>query len=192
VPKRREVARWALLLGLVVLLIPASASATWGGGKCALGSSSHCYSLQTWEMEGGSESVKGAQYYSTTSLMSVQEYASGAFVDDEMWLGFDEKEGVIALSPVTGTISGTLDVSGGPPKKRPPKHAAPPLTHAVLVQRGGKTVKVAHTNGRGAFSVRVAPGTYALKGTVGADCQSKTVTVKAKATVRVKLSCSIR
>ncbi len=99
---------------------------------------------------------------------------------------------VIALSPVTGTIAGKLTVGGGPARKRPPKHISPTPSHAILVQRNGRTVKVAHTNSKGAFYVRVAPGTYSLKGTVGADCQSKTVHVKANATVRVSLGCSIK
>ncbi len=90
---RQKVARWALLLGLVALLVPASASAKWDSGKCELSGKDHCYNLQAWEMEGGSESVKGAQYYPTTSLIDVPEFASGAFVDDEMWVGFEEKEG---------------------------------------------------------------------------------------------------
>jgi hypothetical protein len=76
-----------VVLAALLLLAPASASARWGKEKCSL--ETHCYNLQSWEMEGGSESVKGAQYYPTTSLMNVQEYSIGAFVDDEMWLGFD-------------------------------------------------------------------------------------------------------
>lgn len=100
---------------------------------------------------------------------------------------------VTVLSRFSGIIAGTLNVGGGPPHRKRLHQPKPsgPTTHAVLVQRGGRTVKVAHTNSRGEFSVRVAPGAYALRGTVGADCQSKTVTVKANATSHVKLNCSI-
>jgi hypothetical protein len=286
------------MLGLMALLAPASASATWDGGKCELSANGHCYNLQSWEMEGGlveaappdrfaevqtptgpalplerilavagEEAERaGEPFPSFATGEGTLEQAEGTFnagftppegnVDpgyqrlldtpvvvlmtgqhftlsnarvrpgsttptvDAMFVVTDSHTGqitgrglptpdavqqgesltavaaarrrVIALSPVTGTITGIFRVSGGPAKKRPSKHIPPATSHAVLVQRGGKTVKVAHTNGRGGFSVRVAPGTYSLKGTVGADCQPKAVRVQANKTVRVTLGCDIR
>jgi hypothetical protein len=67
-----------------------SADARWGKESCSL--ETHCYDLQGWEMEGGSESVKGAQFYGTTNLMNIQEYSVGR-VSNELWLAFDDKYG---------------------------------------------------------------------------------------------------
>jgi len=94
----------------------------------------------------------------------------------------------ISFHAVKGTIAGLLLVSGGPARKH--KSERQP-THAVIVKKGTRTVAVAHTNGKGAFSIRLRRGTYTLKGTVGSDCQPRTVVVKPAMTVHVKLLCSI-
>jgi hypothetical protein len=96
---------------------------------------------------------------------------------------------VIAFQAVTGTIAGVLDVSGGRVKHK--RKGERERTHAVLIKKASKTVKIAHTNGEGRFTVRISPGTYTLNGTVGADCPRKTVIVKATKTTRVKLLCSV-
>lgn len=84
--------KYALLLSaLLLLLLPATAQARWGKEKCSL--ETHCYDLRSWEMAGGSESVKGAQLNATTSSMNVQQWAEGAHVTDEMWVGFDSAHG---------------------------------------------------------------------------------------------------
>jgi hypothetical protein len=90
---------------------------------------------------------------------------------------------VIAFQTVTGTIAGVLEVSEGRIKRK--------RSHAVFVKKASKTIKVAHTNGEGRFTVRVSPGTYTLNGTVGADCPRETVIVRATKTTRVKLRCSV-
>ncbi len=94
----------------------------------------------------------------------------------------------ISFHAVTGTIAGVLTVSGGPAHKVK-KEREP--TRAVIVKNRSRTIAVAHTNGKGAFSIRLAPGTYTLEGTVGSLCQGKTVVVRPDKTARVKLLCSV-
>lgn len=94
----------------------------------------------------------------------------------------------ISFHAVPGTIAGILKVGGGPPHR---KNNEREPTHAVIVKRGTRTVAVAHTNSKGSFTIRTRPGTYSLRGTVGSDCQTKTLTVKPQKTTRVTLICSI-
>jgi hypothetical protein len=86
------------------------------------------------------------------------------------------KTRAIALHPAMGTISGVLHVSGGRAHKG---RITDQPTHAVLIQRHRRTIKVVHTNSRGRFSVRLSPGTYSLEGPAGSDCQPKTAALKA-------------
>lgn len=94
----------------------------------------------------------------------------------------------VAFHPVMGMVAGTFHVAGGPASLR--KHITSEAGHAILVQQKGKTIKVTHTNSRGGFAVRLSPGGYSLKGTLGV-CRDESVTVKANETVRVSLACSI-
>jgi hypothetical protein len=91
----------------------------------------------------------------------------------------------------TGRITGKLTVTGGPVERGayPDKVRA---GSAVLVKIGSRLVSVLHVNGKGAFTVRLAPGTYALSGTVGGDCHPVEVVVKPHQTSHVSLLCSLR
>ncbi len=80
------------LTGLVVvswLLLPASASATWGN-KCSLGNVHHCYAVAEWPMtgsgNGGGEEVKGISSEFYTTAMLVPEWQQGDFVTNEQWM----------------------------------------------------------------------------------------------------------
>jgi hypothetical protein len=87
-----------LLIGTVmafVLAIPASAGASWGNGECMLTEHNpgHCYAYTYWQMEGGSESVKGAEFIPDTTAMNVPEWNLGAIVNNEGWLSFPSSGG---------------------------------------------------------------------------------------------------
>jgi hypothetical protein len=72
------------------LLLPALASASWDGGVCNQSEGGHCYVLEGWKMS-GVEKIEGASEYIETKDMNVGGWASGAFVDNEMWLGFNSE-----------------------------------------------------------------------------------------------------
>jgi len=83
------------------MLVAAKAQARWGKEACSF--VTHCYDVQGWEMEGGTESVKGAQDIPTTNTINVQEYAEGARVSDEMWVSFPDKyEGWLETGQLAG------------------------------------------------------------------------------------------
>jgi hypothetical protein len=77
----------------VFLLFAAGAQANfWGpGGTCYLGGNEthHCYAIEEWNMAGyPREYGDGAVLYMDTMSMDVPGWASGDFVDDEIWLVF--------------------------------------------------------------------------------------------------------
>lgn len=86
----RYLLRWTLCTILLGLASAAPARARWGNEKCSL--ATHCYAVADWEMEGASEEVKGAELHVTTNAIEAQQYSEGAFLDDEMWVGFPNKE----------------------------------------------------------------------------------------------------
>lgn len=79
----------AALIAALTVLLPASAGATWGN-KCSLGSTHHCYAIAEWAMSGtgngGGEEVKGLSSEIMTTAMSVPQWQSRDFVDDEQWM----------------------------------------------------------------------------------------------------------
>ncbi|HSZ04686.1 MAG TPA: hypothetical protein VK778_05725 [Solirubrobacteraceae bacterium] len=80
-----------IALTALLLVIPSTASAAWGGEKqCYQGANGHCYAVDSWRMT-GSEKVEGSELWDDTELMDVPEFGSGAFVDNEIWQGFEPK-----------------------------------------------------------------------------------------------------
>jgi hypothetical protein len=75
---------------LAFALAASSAHASWGSPACEQSSSKHCYAITNWKMENPhyvenpSESVKGGVAFITTATMNVPEWASDAFVDNEI------------------------------------------------------------------------------------------------------------
>ena len=71
------------LIVVLLLLLPASAMATWGN-KCSLGNAQHCYSIASYEMtgtgKGGGEEVKGLSSEIATTAMNVPQWENGDFV----------------------------------------------------------------------------------------------------------------
>jgi hypothetical protein len=53
---------------------------------------SHCYDLEEWHMGKPSEKVQGSETDIATTEMVVPGWESGAFVDDEEWVSFPERE----------------------------------------------------------------------------------------------------
>lgn len=95
--------RWCAPLGILVALVLASpAAASWGKGECYEGEAGHCYALTEWVMTHSGESVKGAVDIPDTTAMDVSEYASGAFVNDEMWLSFQSSGGWLEIGQTAG------------------------------------------------------------------------------------------
>ena len=76
------------LTALASLLLPVTASASWGNGECYLNEEHHCYAITEWAMMGGNESVMGATFVPDTTSIAVPEFAAGAFVTNEGWVNF--------------------------------------------------------------------------------------------------------
>jgi hypothetical protein len=90
----RGAARAVVLLGVLATLtlgFAPAADASWGKEKCS--SETHCYAIAEWAMTGGTESVRGAEDVPTTNVFNAQEWESGGFVDDELWVSFPNKSG---------------------------------------------------------------------------------------------------
>jgi hypothetical protein len=84
-----------ILVGCILAfaIAPSPASASWGSPPCTLANNGHCYAITNWKMEDPPESVKGGIAFITTDVATVPEFASGAFVDDEIWVGFQNSGG---------------------------------------------------------------------------------------------------
>jgi hypothetical protein len=94
-----------LAVVVAALAFSAPAQASWGDGECYWGvTTGHCYAITSWEMEGGQESVKGATFVPTTTLMNVQEWASGGRVNDEGWLRFKNSGGWLEAGQSAGYL----------------------------------------------------------------------------------------
>lgn len=104
--------RLAIPLALAALAaVPAAAPASWGegaGGHCAASEGHHCYVLEEWIMS-GAEKIEGASAYIETKSMSVPGWESGAFVDNEMWLGFNGTEKYTEVGQTAGGNGFTLE-----------------------------------------------------------------------------------
>jgi hypothetical protein len=78
-----------LLAALMVLLVPASASAAWGN-DCQQGDPNHCYALADYKMtgsgNGGGEEVMGLSSEIATTAMNVPQWEYGAYVTNEQWM----------------------------------------------------------------------------------------------------------
>jgi hypothetical protein len=94
----------------------------------------------------------------------------------------------IALHAVTGSVSGQLFVSGGPP---PVSGTRPGDRFKVVATKGPQIVSSTRTGSKGRFTLRLRPGSYMVSG-AGADCLKKPVRVRSGKTTSVKLACSIR
>jgi hypothetical protein len=94
----------------------------------------------------------------------------------------------IALHAVTGTVSGQLFLSGGPPSSGGTR---PGDRFRVVATAGSHTVGSTRTGSKGRFTLRLRPGSYVVSG-AGADCLKKPVRVRSGKTTNVKLACSIR
>ncbi|SRR5258708_7857154 len=68
----------------------AETASAWGSGCLVLKelgrNIDHCYALATWEMTGGSESVRGAVSNMTTESASEPEWANAGRLNDELWV----------------------------------------------------------------------------------------------------------
>jgi hypothetical protein len=78
---------------LAFVIAPSSAFASWGSPPCTVANNDHCYAITNWEMEDPPESVKGGIAFITTDVANVPEFASGAFIDDELWVAFKSTGG---------------------------------------------------------------------------------------------------
>jgi hypothetical protein len=82
--------RTKILIGLILalaLLVPASASASWGK-NCSFGGKeeNHCYAIAEWLMKNTGEEVKGVSSEIATTAMSVPNWESGDFITNEQWM----------------------------------------------------------------------------------------------------------
>ncbi len=94
------------------LVLPALASASWDSGSCYQGEGGHCYVLESWHMS-GVEKIEGASAYVETKDMNVAGFSSGAFVDNEMWLGFTSApEKYTEVGQTSGGNGFTLEPEG--------------------------------------------------------------------------------
>jgi hypothetical protein len=89
--ERRIVAVVGCALACALATTPAQAS--WGSPSCSQGEHHHCYAVTKWTMDDPPESVKGGVAFITTSLIDVPEWATNAFVDDELWVSFQSSGG---------------------------------------------------------------------------------------------------
>jgi hypothetical protein len=152
-------------------------------------------------MEGASEEVKGAELHVTTNAIDAQQYTEGAFVDDEMWVSFPNKEsgwwetGQTAGAPGNcctlhpGTITGVMRIAGGP--HRTAQADVRTASHVVVTARHPQVTVRTVTNAKGVFTLHVFPGGYRVSGSQ-AGCVPAIVRVRAYRVTRVNLLCSIR
>lgn len=96
-------------------------------------------------------------------------------------------------TPATGSVSGRLQVIGGPAPPPPPE----PLEGEVRLKASGGTTYLVHTARIGTFSIPVAAGTYTIRGRSpkfgndGWGCFAGPVTVHRHATVWVHVYCPV-
>ena len=90
----------ALVCG-IAMAAPA-AQAGWSSSGHCTAAGTHCYDIQAWNMSYPTESVRGGIAYITSYRARVNEWASYAFIDNEMWVGFNENRGWVETGTTVG------------------------------------------------------------------------------------------
>lgn len=82
----------AIAIALIVMfcggVFAATARASWEEGKCSAADNNHCYAIAEWNLKNPPEEAKGGVAYMTTDSIDAPGWASGDFVDNEMWVSF--------------------------------------------------------------------------------------------------------
>lgn len=91
-----------------------------------------------------------------------------------------------------GIIVGTLGIGGGPPTRRHLTRSLAKHVRVVVTSVAHTVVARTMTGSNGRFSVRIRPGHYLVAGIASQVCPASRVTVRPRAIVSTRLTCSIK